>query len=108
MTLRLIKGGKQLDLTPEVNLQFGKLMVQATYFQKNQEIREIQDLIIEHDQKAKEHLLLLELFKQYDYLLALGEVPAEFFQQFKRETEFMVEMENSPPKKNKSKKKKRA
>jgi hypothetical protein len=104
MALRLIKGGKEQDMSQEVNLQFGKLMLHAAYFGKTSEMKEIQDLLVEYDQESKQHLLLLELFKKFDGLLQLGEVPMEFFQKFKAETEMMAEMERKPAKKAKKKK----
>ena len=95
MTLRLIKGGTPPDLTEEVNLQFAKLMVQATYHNKKEELKELQDLVVEYDLEQKEHLILLELFKQYNYLLELKPAPFKFIQQFQKLTENTHRLEQS-------------
>ena len=82
MTLRIIKGGKPVDLSSEVRLMFGKLAAQAAYHEKQEEFDHIQEIYQENVVESSEHLLALELFSHFDSLLELAPAPLSFISKF--------------------------
>jgi hypothetical protein len=80
--IKLIKGGKNVDLSQEVNIQFSQLISRSAYFKKKKELKELKSLFIEYTIQSQEHLTLLEIFKQYNYLMDLGDVPFSFIGEY--------------------------
>jgi hypothetical protein len=97
--LTLIMGGPKVDHSQEVNLQFGKLISRAAYFKKKKEYKEIKSLYVEYAIHSEEHLVLLELFKQYSSIMELGDVPFQFIGEYIGKIDSFLEKESNKFKK---------
>ena len=82
MTLRIVKGGKQVDRTSEVNSMFARLCAQAAFHRKTEEFEQIQEFYQNHFIDSSEHVLLLEIFDQFKDLLFLPPAPLSFISSF--------------------------
>lgn len=98
-SLKLVKGGVKVNLSQEVNLKFGQLIARAAYFKKKKELKNLRAMFIEYYIESNEHLILIELLKQYEYLMELGPVPFKFVGEYIEKIDSFLEKENKRAKK---------
>jgi hypothetical protein len=73
------------------------LFSRAAYYKKKKEQKELKLHFLEYAVESNEHLLLLEIFKKYDFLMELNAPPLKFIGESIEKIDLFLEQESKKP-----------